>query len=132
MILGMIPKAVWQSLGIILAILLVLWALRSPGKKGAHKIPDVNGGNLNPATDYAAIATQLFNAFSGLDWTSTKARAINRHMALNDDEFKQVYIVYNRVYKTPPDTLKTDFDGEFIFGAGPSAYADRFERLQLP
>lgn len=127
----MIPASVWRTLGIVAAVLIVWLAIRKPQGVGSHKTPDIDPNRLNPNRDYAAIATELHNAFTGIDWTSVKSRAITKHMELNDDEFIQVYIIYNRLYKLPPESLRTDYESEWIFDLG-IGYSDRFDRLQLP
>jgi len=117
---------------VILTVLLLRWILRPVGKGGAHVDPVVDNSNLTPGVRYASYATDLYNAFAGVDWTSTKARAMQRTESLNDDEFKQVYKLYNQLYKDPPNTLKTDAQGEWIWGSIVTNFINRLERLNLP
>lgn len=133
----MIPElnTIKKAGGIIIVIAMIIAVLRwliPKNPVGAHVIPPVDNSQLRPGILYGSYATDLYNAFNGIDWTSTKARAIERTVGLNDEEFKQVYKIYNDLYTEAPATLKTDAQGEWIWGSLITEFINRLERLNLP
>jgi hypothetical protein len=125
-------KILGAAAAVIFVIVFLKWALKPVGEGGAHLEPDINPNQLRPGVNYSVFATDLFNAFDGIDFTSTKARAMQRTEPLNDEEFKLVYKKYNSLYKTPPDTLKSDAEAEFIWGEIVNNFIARLNRLNLP
>lgn len=121
------------------AILLVvaLFVIFSKNKNNApRQKPGVNDDNLDPDRNYGTIATNLFNAFDGLDWfgmgNAEKVAAINDHLNTNQDEFKEVYNIYNDLYAKGTETLRTHFLAETLSDqATYTAYVLRFSQLQL-
>jgi hypothetical protein len=115
--------------GILFGI--ILWFFFK--KKGNYSVrPSINSTFIDPAFDYKAFAKRLYDAIDGIDWTSTKAAVFEELNYMNDEEFKLVYNIYNQTYAKKKNTLRTDINGEWIWGSGVSALESRFNRLQLP
>ncbi len=66
---------------------------------------------------YKGVALRLFNAFDGwFESLAVKQAALKTILALNDDEFKLVYNIYNSNYTSGSETLTTVVEGETIGG----------------
>lgn len=125
-------------IGIALLVLtgLIVYELLSKKGKAKHIKRDFDPDNLS--IDPEAFANDIYNRISGYNfWTGPRADVLTRFNALNDDEFIAVYTAYNSSFKTPPESLRTDISGEWLwdspFGDGIlSQIEQRFNRLQLP
>lgn len=94
--------------------------------------PGVDGKAIDPTFDYEAFTLEVKNVIYGFDWTSAKARVFNQLLYMNDEEFKLIYNMYNDRYAKGSNTLKSDIEGEFLFGSGKTALMERFRYLGLP
>lgn len=119
--------------GAILFIVIARYLWLSAGKNRAYKVPQppVDPNYLDPSEDYAKLAYQVFDAVDGIDWTSKKVAIFEKLLSLNDQEFINVYNIYNSTYAKKGRTMKTDIESEWIWGSGTRALADRFNRLNL-
>ena len=122
-----------RTAGFVIAFVIVWVILRSPSQNNAtHQKPEYDPNRLNPDTNYPGIATDLFNAFDGWDFLSVKVEAMQTALQLNEDEFKFVYTIYNKIYAKAPETMKTHAQGEFMWGDVIDQFIHRCNILQLP
>jgi hypothetical protein len=113
---------------------LVIFAIAIRRKKPSKKlIAVVETDFVDPGINFDALALRVYNAFKGLDWTSTKSKVIEEMIYLNDDELKQLYNVYNENYHpySSTNTLVSDLYDEWIWGTGVSELKRRFKELNL-
>lgn len=131
-------KDVGIGLGLIALSALAIWFLVRKKGKGQHVTPPVDRTQWRQGFDPAFLATKLYNALAGWGfWTGPKGEVLTELNALNDDEFKAVYRQYNRDFTTPPESLRTVIENEWIWdtlwGEGVlGQLKERFNRLNLP
>lgn len=126
---------IYQKIGIgLIGFLLIRYAYVNAVKNRAYRIPQppVDPNYLDPGKDYVALAARVYDAVAGIDWTSKKAAAFNELIYLNDNEFVNVYNIYNANFARKGKTMRTDIESEWVWGSGITALKERFRRLNLP
>lgn len=125
---------IYQKVGAgILAFFLVKFLFdKTFGPKYKPPRPNVDPNYLDPNTDFESLAFRVYDAVKGIDWTSKKAAIFEELLYLNDNEFINVYNIYNSKYAKKGRTMKMDIDDEwFLFGDGMTALNMRFKSLGL-
>lgn len=138
--LAALPSVQLKDIGIAIALIaaavvIISQLLKGKGK-GKHIKRDYDRDNVT--VDPEAFAATLQNRLSGWNfWTGPRAEVLEQLNGFNDDTFIAVYRAYNSAYATPPDSLRTLIEGEWLWDAPfsdgvLSQLQERFNRLQLP
>jgi hypothetical protein len=112
-----------QKMAVVVAIfavvLLLLKAYQRWQIKKGRTIGN-NKSNLSSGKDYNAIARRLYSSMSGfVTWFQDAGRtaAFNAYMALNDDEFIEVYNIFGDISANDNDgTLRNWLSDEVLYG----------------
>lgn len=117
----------------ILFIVLARYLWLTAGKNKKYNIPQpkVDPNYLDPSEDYEKIAYEFHDAIDGLDFAQKKSAIMKKLLSLNDQEFTNVYNIYNSTYAKKGQTMRKDLADEWWLGTDGVLLEERFKRLNL-
>lgn len=105
-------------LAVFTVVLLLLKAYKRWQVKKSRTVGN-NKGNLSTGKDYSAIARRLYSSMDGFMTgfqDAGRTAAFNAYMVLNDDEFIEVYNVFNDISAADNDgTLRQWLSDEILY-----------------
>lgn len=130
-------KTVQKMVVVIAVFVVVLLLLKAYKRWQVRKGRTVGNdrGNLSSGKDYNAIARRLFSSMDGgFTWFQDNGRiaAFNAYKALNDDEFIEVYNLFNNIAESSnAGTLRKWLNDEIIYGELATIRDSIIQRMDL-
>lgn len=103
----------FQNLVIVLFIVWFVFFVAKRLRLDKGRIAKVDKSNLDNNVNYSGLARRLYNTMNGLS-ISGKTDAMNTLLELNDDEFKEVYNLFNGFINKSSETLRDWIEDEWM------------------
>jgi len=130
--LQIIENKTVQKLVAILLLAYVVYRIRKNIIESKGRTVSLDKTNLTPGKDYGAIARRLFTAMDGASFFETDRKvAFEAALALNNDEFIEVYNLFNKIVPTDSGTLRNWVSGEYMSAKAQDDMITRMDFLNL-